>query len=343
MAGATVHERWMRRALGLAELGLGKTSPNPCVGALVVAGGKVLGEGWHQQAGKPHAEVLAVRDAIRKGGKAKLGKATLYVTLEPCCTRGRTPPCTDLVLKHRIPRVVVGATDPNPLHAGRGLKLLREAGVEVLAGVLADECGRLNAGFNRWVTTGKPWVIAKAGISLDGSLNRPDGLRWITGEEARKDVHRLRATVDAILIGAGTARKDNPRLTVRGIRVRRQPWRVVMARGGSLSKKLWMRQDRRKSRMLLYRNTSWEEVLLDLGRRGVTRLLVEGGARIFASLAAEKLLDEIVFYYAPDTYDWTGLDSERVALPKLNLRLEGCELETFGRDLRLRGFVRKRR
>jgi diaminohydroxyphosphoribosylaminopyrimidine deaminase/5-amino-6-(5-phosphoribosylamino)uracil reductase len=333
----------MRAALRLAALGLGQTSPNPCVGAVVVAGGKVLGKGWHRQAGKAHAEVLALRDAVKRGHRGRLSKATLYVTLEPCCTQGRTPPCTSLILKSGIRRVVAGAIDPNPRHAGRGLALLRKAGVEVKHGVLGEECAGLNVGFNRWVTTGLPWVIAKAGLSLDGSMNRPDGRQWITGTAARRDVHQLRATVDAVLVGAGTARKDNPRLTVRGMQVRRQPWRVIVSRTGSLSRKLWIFQDRHKNRTLVYRNTSWNDLLRDLGSRGVTRLLVEGGAGVFDSLAKAGRIDEAVFYYAPETYDWTGQEERRVALPKLNLKLEGCEVRSFGRDLRLRGFVRKRR
>jgi diaminohydroxyphosphoribosylaminopyrimidine deaminase/5-amino-6-(5-phosphoribosylamino)uracil reductase len=208
-------EKLMRAALREAERGLGLTSPNPTVGAVIVRSGRIIARGWHHQAGQPHAEIEAL-SALRNPRQAK--GATLYVTLEPCSTHGRTPPCVEAILRAGLARVVVGATDPNPRHAGRGIELLRAAGVETVTGVLEAECVALNEGFNKWIVTGMPWVIAKAGLSLDGRLTRPPGEgQWLTSPESRADAMRLRARVDAILIGANTLRADNPRLTLRAL------------------------------------------------------------------------------------------------------------------------------
>ena len=222
-------ETWMRLALREARRGVGRTSPNPAVGAAIVsAQGRLLAKGWHRGAGSPHAEIEAIRRLARPG----LARgATLFVTLEPCSTHGRTPPCVDAIIAAGFARVVVAATDPNPAHAGRGLQLLAAAGIEVIPGVLAAEATALNRAFNKWIVTGLPFVIAKCALSVAGRITRlPSEGPWLTSERSRADVHRLRAQVDAILIGAGTLRADNPRLTVRGVRGMRgarQPWRVI--------------------------------------------------------------------------------------------------------------------
>src|SRR6266446_6832709 len=193
----------MRAALREARRGLGLTSPNPAVGAVLVRGGKIIARGHHRKAGAPHAEIECLRNF--KGTVPK--DAILYVTLEPCSTTGRTGPCTNAIIKAGVRRLVVGATDPNPLHAGDGIALLRKAGLEVRTGVLADECSALNEAFNKWITTGRPFVIAKCGMSLDGRLSRPPKeSRWITSGAARRQARQLRARVDAILIGAETLR-----------------------------------------------------------------------------------------------------------------------------------------
>jgi diaminohydroxyphosphoribosylaminopyrimidine deaminase/5-amino-6-(5-phosphoribosylamino)uracil reductase len=227
--------RFMKRALELARLGAGRTLPNPRVGAVLVRGNRVIGEGYHHRAGGPHAEVNAVRDA-KKRGHAVAG-ATLYVTLEPCSTQGRTPPCTGLILREKIARVVFAATDPNPAHAGAATQLLRKAGVEVSSGLRADEAAALNRDFNWWIMHRRPWVVAKIALSLDGRIVTPAGDdRWLTSPEARAAAHELRWESDAILIGAETARQDDPRLTIRlpGRRGKIQPWRVVVTRSGKL-------------------------------------------------------------------------------------------------------------
>ena len=202
----------MRRALSCARKGWGRTHPNPMVGAVLCEGGRVVAEGFHTQAGAPHAEI----EALRALGRAPNPDAVLYVTLEPCSTFGRTPPCTDAILKAGIRRVVVGARDPNPAHAGRGFDVLRRGGVEVVEGVLERDCADLNLVFNHWIQTKTPFIAGKAAVTLDGRVASRTGVsRWITGREARADVHRWRGYFPAIAVGSGTALADDPALTVR--------------------------------------------------------------------------------------------------------------------------------
>ena len=204
----------MRLALGLARRGCGTTTPNPMVGAVLVKAGNIIGRGWHRRAGGPHAEIEALRDA-EKSGHAPRG-ATLYVTLEPCCTHGRTPPCTEAILMAGIKRVVIGATDPNPNHAGRAFQILKRAGIEVLPGVLAQACSRMNEAFNHWIVHRTPFVTVKAAMTLDGKIATADGeSKWITGEPARAYGQKLRQGSDAILVGVNTVLADDPSLTAR--------------------------------------------------------------------------------------------------------------------------------
>jgi diaminohydroxyphosphoribosylaminopyrimidine deaminase/5-amino-6-(5-phosphoribosylamino)uracil reductase len=227
-------ELFMRQALQLARRGFGTTSPNPMVGAVLVRRGQVIGRGWHRRAGLPHAEIEALRDAEQRGHNPR--GATLYVTLEPCCTQGRTPPCTDAIKAAGIKRVVVGATDPNPKHAGHGFKILRRAGITVVTGVLAADCARLNEAFNHWIVHRTPLVTVKAAMTLDGKIATASGeSKWITGEKARAYGMKLRRGSDAILVGVNTILADNPSLTVRGRRAesgmrKRQNslWRIVL-------------------------------------------------------------------------------------------------------------------
>lgn len=206
--------RFLRLALRLARRAQGFTSPNPLVGAVLVKRGRIIGRGWHHRAGDPHAEIEALRDAARRGQSAK--GATLYVTLEPCCTHGRTPPCTDALIAAGLRRVVAAATDPNPHHAGRGFELLRRAGVCVQHGVLADEAARLNEAFNHWIVHRTPFVTVKAAMTLDGKIATATGeAKWITGEPSRALAMRLRRGADAVLVGVNTVLADDPELTVR--------------------------------------------------------------------------------------------------------------------------------
>jgi diaminohydroxyphosphoribosylaminopyrimidine deaminase/5-amino-6-(5-phosphoribosylamino)uracil reductase len=292
-------ERFMGLALREAAKGVGRTSPNPAVGAVIARGGRVVARGYHRAAGQPHAEIEALR-ALRRPDLAR--GATLYVTLEPCSTQGRTPPCTDAILRAGLARVVIGAMDPNPRHAGRAVQLLTDGGVSVTPGVLAEECARLNRAFNKWIVTGEPWVIAKAALTRDGSLTRAPGeSRWLSGARARRHAHRQRARVDAILIGAGTLRADNPRLTVRGVRdVARQPWRVVLTRGGGdLPAKSHVFTDQWRERTLVFRRRALGAVLRALGRKAVTSVLIEGGATVLNQAFRAGLVDEVQLYVTP--------------------------------------------
>jgi diaminohydroxyphosphoribosylaminopyrimidine deaminase/5-amino-6-(5-phosphoribosylamino)uracil reductase len=205
---------YMGLALRLARLGYGMTSPNPMVGAVLVKGGQIIGRGWHHRAGAPHAEIEALLNAQRRGHRAR--GATLCVTLEPCCTHGRTPPCTEAIIAAGIKRVVVGATDPNPQHCGKAFKLLKRAGLAVTSGVMADECTQLNEAFNHWIVHRTPFVTVKAAMTLDGKIATASGeSKWITGEKARAHGVKLRQGSDAILVGINTILADDPSLTVR--------------------------------------------------------------------------------------------------------------------------------
>ena len=290
-------ENFMRAALREAARGAGHTSPNPAVGAVIVRGGRVIARGFHQGAGLPHAEIEALRmlenPALARG-------ATIFVTLEPCSTHGRTPPCVEAIIRAGFSRVVIGATDPNPAHAGRGVGLLRAAGIAVTAGVLESECAELNAGFNKWIVTRMPLVIAKAGMSLDGRLTRPPGEgQWLTSAASRADAMRLRAQVDAVLIGARTLRADNPRLTVRGIPGARQPWRVIVARDAAVPKDAHVFTDEHHDRTLVFRGKSLRAVLRELGSRQLTSVLLEGGGRVLGEAFDRRLVDRVQFYVAP--------------------------------------------
>lgn len=335
----------MRRALQLADPHAGATAPNPAVGAVVVASGKEIGQGAHRQAGGPHAEVEAFR-SIKPPGKPD--GATLYVTLEPCSTHGRTPPCVDLILQHRVTRVVVGAVDPNPRHAGRGLNLLREAGVEVVSGVLEAECRHLNRGFEKWIQSGLPWVWIKMATTLDGRLARPPGeSRWLSCPDARRKVQEWRSRVDAILVGAETVRRDNPRLTPRCARFTRQkrevPWRVVVCQQGEIPSHSNLLTDAYRHRTLIYRDTPHRTMLADLGRRGVTSILVEGGGRLNGALLDAGLVDEVAFFVTP----WMvgggpavtmgrGVGSNQAAL-----QITDVTYQKVGTDLLARGLLSK--
>lgn len=290
-------ERFMRAALREARRGLGQTSPNPAVGAVIVRAGRIVGRGFHRRAGLPHAEIEALR-SLKRADLART--ATIYVTLEPCSTHGRTPPCVEALIGAKFARVVIGAIDPNPAHAGRGVTLLERAGIAVTSGVLADECRELNAAFNRWIVTGRPLVIAKAGMSLDGRITRPPGEgQWLTSPAARADAMKLRAQVDAILIGAGTLRADNPKLTVRGIPGARQPWRVILAGKQPLPKSAHVFTDEHRERTLVFRGKSLRAVLRELGRRQITSVMIEGGTRVLGEAVDARLIDRVQFYLAP--------------------------------------------
>ena len=332
-------EKFMGMAVGLAKRAGNSTRPNPRVGALVVKKGRVLGEGFHRKAGEAHAEVEALRKA---GVKAK--GADLYVTLEPCSTHGRTPPCTDRIVASGVRKVIYGAGDVDRRNAGGAGLILSRKKIRVVKGILREECEKLNEDYQHWTTRKEPWVILKLAMTLDGYLVVP-GRRWVTGEPARAEVQKLRSECDAILVGAETVRKDNPQLTVRGVFRRsaecrnvggEQPWRVVVTRSGKLPKGAHLFQDRQKERTLVYRKKKWSDVLKDLHRRGVSRLLVEGGAEVAEGLVKAGKVNEVVIYLAPILVGERGK-----GLPKIEGWTDWGWRETVassaGKDLCLRG------
>jgi diaminohydroxyphosphoribosylaminopyrimidine deaminase / 5-amino-6-(5-phosphoribosylamino)uracil reductase len=320
----------MRRALRLAQRAFGRTSPNPLVGAVLVKGGAAIGQGWHRQAGEPHAEIEALRDARRRG--QAVSGATLYVTLEPCSTQGRTPPCTAALIEAGLRRVVVAATDPNPAHAGKAFSLLRRAGIEVKTGVLAEEASQLNEAFNHWIVEHTPFVMVKAAMSLDGKIATASGdSKWITGEKARAYGMKLRMGADAILVGVNTVLADDPSLTVRGWgaagrgrpakRLRRiildsrartpLTARVMGDSEADLTTVVVTRHAPPRRVAALARRVNvltapsvrgWvglRWLLKRLGAEGVTSLLVDGGGEVNASFLLERLAHRVVFFYAP--------------------------------------------
>jgi diaminohydroxyphosphoribosylaminopyrimidine deaminase/5-amino-6-(5-phosphoribosylamino)uracil reductase len=286
-------EKWMGMAVELAKRAGNSTRPNPRVGAILVKGGRIVGSGYHRRAGLPHAEIEAIQQA---GVKAKGAK--LFVTLEPCSTHGRTPPCTDRIVASGIREVIYGAGDVDRRNAGGAGRVLSRKKIRVVKGILREECEKLNEDYRHWTTKKEPWVILKLAMTMDGYLVVP-GRRWVTGEPARAEVQKLRAGCDAILVGAETLRKDNPKLTVRTGRVGEQPLRVVVTRSGKLPKGANLFRDRNKERTLVYRKKRWLDILKDLYRRGVSRLLVEGGAEVAGGLVKAGKVNEVVIYLAP--------------------------------------------
>lgn len=285
---------FMARALTLAEAGRFTVSPNPMVGCVVVRDGEIVGEGFHERAGGPHAEVGALR---RAGDRAR--GATVYVSLEPCNHTGRTGPCTAALLDAGVARVVAAVADPHP-QAGGGAAALRAAGVDVVLGVMEAGARRLNTVFFHGIDTGRPFVVAKAAISIDGRIAAADGTsQWLTGEAARERVHRLRAEADAVVVGSGTVLADNPRLTCRldGY-TGTQPLRVVLDRRGRLGPDFHV-MDQSQAPTLLLARTEPHEVVARLWDRGVRSVLVEGGAGVLHAFLAAGLVDRFEVHVAP--------------------------------------------
>jgi diaminohydroxyphosphoribosylaminopyrimidine deaminase/5-amino-6-(5-phosphoribosylamino)uracil reductase len=309
--------RYMARALELAERGLYTTTPNPRVGCVIVREGEIVGEGWHERAGEPHAEVNALRAA---GGRAE--GATAYVTLEPCSHYGRTPPCAGALIEAKLSRVVVAMRDPNPVVAGKGLAALEAAGIAVECGVMENDALELNIGFVQRMTTGRPWIRLKVAASLDGRTALANGKsQWITGDEARADGHGWRARACAIVTGIGTVRDDDPQLTVRDVETPRQPLRVVVdsrletpdeARVLGEDTLVFCAIDDAAARDRLQARGAEVVVLpdatgkvdlhalfIELGRRGINEVHVEAGYKLNGSLLRASLVDELLVYVAP--------------------------------------------
>ncbi|MEP3213962.1 MAG: bifunctional diaminohydroxyphosphoribosylaminopyrimidine deaminase/5-amino-6-(5-phosphoribosylamino)uracil reductase RibD [Luteolibacter sp.] len=339
-------EEWMAKALAEARKGIGKTAPNPPVGAVMVKDGELLGAGWHHGAGLPHAEVEAISAAIAKHGEGCLKGATAYVTLEPCSTTGRTPACTDGLIAAGISRVVYACQDPNPLHAGAADDVLEKAGIEVQAGVLEDSCGEILRPFSKVQRTGLPWVIWKCAMSLDGKITRPEGEgQWLSGEESRADVQRLRADVDAIMTSGETVRADKPALTIRVpelLEGRNQPWRVVITdKKETMPVEAALFSDGWRARTLVRSGVDLDMVLRNLVReQGVLSVMIEAGGNFSAAMIAAGFVDEAVIYQAPMLCGATvpALQGKGFAQ---SVRLAGMTYERIGNDTKIRGLLVK--
>jgi diaminohydroxyphosphoribosylaminopyrimidine deaminase / 5-amino-6-(5-phosphoribosylamino)uracil reductase len=326
------HRHHLERALELAERGRGLTRPNPIVGAVVVRDGEVVGEGWHERAGGPHAESVALEAA---GERAR--GATLYVTLEPCAHHGRTPPCADAIVAAGIARVLCSAADPNPKTDGGGFARLREAGVEleVVEGDLAERARRQNEAFRTWVALRRPFVTYKAAVTLDGRVAAAGGdARWISGEESRRIVHELRAASDAVAVGAGTARAENPQLTARDVGAERQPRRLAFGHGPL-----------REGSELELRSGSLSEELERLADEEVQSLLLEGGPTLAGAFLRLGAIDKLALFVAPKLiggddapplFAGPGAPTLAEALP-----VNGLTVARAGADVVLTGYLRE--
>jgi diaminohydroxyphosphoribosylaminopyrimidine deaminase/5-amino-6-(5-phosphoribosylamino)uracil reductase len=348
---------FMRQALALAERGLYTTTPNPRVGCLVVKDGAVVGAGWHEKAGLPHAEVLALKQA---GERAR--GATLYVNLEPCSHHGRTPPCVDAVTAAGVKRVVAAMQDPNLKVAGSGFAKLRAAGVEVESGLMEDEARELNIGFVARMTRGRPWVRVKIAASLDGRTALANGKsQWITGEAARADGHRWRARACAILTGHGTVRDDDPQLNVRGVDTPRQPLKIVVdsrfetplsARLLKDGKTIIAGAVKETDRIAALEKAGADTVVIpndrgkvelfklmeELARRELNEIHVEGGTKLNGSLLQAGVVDELLVYLAPNVIGDSGrgmFELPEVTELSQAKAVEICEVERVGEDLRI--------
>ena len=336
--------RWMDFALVEAAKGIGRTAPNPPVGAVIVKDGVVLGKGWHRAAGQPHAEREALADAAGKDVRG----STIYITLEPCSTHGRTPPCTQGLIDAGVARVVYSCVDQNPAHAGRADQVLTAAGIEVATGVCAVEAGKILRPFFKVRETGLPWVIWKTAMSLDGRITRPPGEgQWLTGELARADVQKLRSTVDAILTSGETIRRDDPALTIRVPRLlegRSQPWRVVVTdKPETLAEDAAIFSDEWRERTLIRPRHDLRKTLRHLvTEQGVLTVMVEAGGVFSAALFQEGLIDEVVIYYAPLLCGGPTPGLAGAGLRE-SLHLDEIDFQQLGNDIRLRALVSRDR
>ncbi len=354
----------MRRALRLAARG--RTSPNPMVGAVIVKDGGIVGEGYHPRAGEPHAEVFAIRHA----GDRACG-ASMYVTLEPCCHHGRTPPCTQAIIESGIHEVHAAMVDPDPKVAGRGIAELEAAGVEVHYPLLEDKARELNEAYIKHRTTGMPFVILKSAMTLDGRIaTRTGDSKWITNERSRAYAHRIRSRVDAILVGGKTARADNPQLTARLGKNVRYPSRVVISKGLDLPAELAIlrsegecivacppcanadslrKLEHAGARILTLRmaggRASISDLMMQLGKLGHLSVLIEGGGETAASALAEGVVDKVIYFYAPKivggrdavpAVGGVGVDTIEAAT-----KLDRIKLRRFGEDFVVEGYVHR--
>jgi diaminohydroxyphosphoribosylaminopyrimidine deaminase / 5-amino-6-(5-phosphoribosylamino)uracil reductase len=352
------HITYLEMAMKLAKLGKGKTSPNPMVGAIIVKNRQIVGRGYHKKAGQAHAEIMAIRSA---GTDARGG--TLYVNLEPCCHFGRTQPCTNAIIEAGIKRVVYSIADPNPKVNGKGAKILGQAGVQVISGILSDEAALLNEVYLKYITTGLPFVVLKTAQSLDGRIATSTGeSQWITGLAGRKFAHQLRTESDAVVIGAGTALADNPQLTVRLVKGK-NPYRIIIGRHINSLMSLHLFRDNDDARTIFATSSPsakkikqknlivWEiiekrdgldltDFLKKAGQFGISSVMVEGGGRLATSLLHHKLVDKHHLMIAPIIIG-KGTDSTGdLHIRKLAdaITYKSYQFESCGRDILFTGY-----
>jgi len=361
-------EEYMWLAIQLALKAQGQTSPNPLVGALVVKNGAIVGRGFHHQAGTPHAEINALNEA---GNKAQ--GAELYLNLEPCSHFGRTPPCADAIIQKKIMKVFVGMVDPNPLVRGQGIRRLKEAGIEVATGILGKECRKLNEVFIKYITTKRPFVILKTAASLDGRVAAESGdSQWITNEKSREYVHQVRSAVDAVLVGIGTVKKDDPQLTCRlKNRKEKDPIRIVVDSNLSISPKAKVLNlnsqaltiiattpksplkkrsliEKKGARVLVIPSKDRVDLRLlmeILGKEEITSVLIEGGSDINTSALQSGIVDKVLFFYAPKIIGGKQaplmVGGKGIARVKDALVLHNITTQRFGDDVMIEGYIKK--
>ncbi len=364
-ANITIHEQYMKRAIELAKQGRGDTSPNPMVGCVVVKDGRIISEGYHEKAGQYHAE----RNALLRCTEDAEG-ADLYVTLEPCCHYGKTPPCTEIILEKKIGRVFVGSMDCNPLVSGKGVKILQDAGMEVATGIMEEECLKLNEVFFHYMKTKTPFVVSKFAMSLDGKIACESGhAKWVTGEGARREVHLLRKYYTGIMVGIGTVLADDPMLNCR-IETGVDPVRIICDShlntppGSQLAKTARniktivaacdkSETDPRKEEILTAlgvevihtagkEKVDLKELMRILGERGIDSILLEGGARLNAAAFQAKIVNKVQAYIAGKIIGGqkapTPVGGKGAAVMREAIRLKDMETEAVGEDIRVTGY-----
>lgn len=356
---------FIKRALTLASRARGRTSPNPMVGAVLVKNGRIISEGYHKKAGAPHAEAVAIKNSAEK-----TSGSTLYVSLEPCCHKDkRTPPCTEMIISAGIKKVVIAMKDPNPKVSGKGIAELEKAGIQTISGILEDKAVKLNESYIKYITTGTPFVTLKVAMTLDGKIAAPDGeSKWITGEKARKMVHRLRGSSDAVMTAIGTIKADDPMLTCR-VKGFKNPIRIVIdphletmpgchvascppetiivTKSADTDSLLWKQLREKGGSFIEYRSEELDLKWLmnELGKLGVTSILAEGGSSMSSYCLEAGIVDKVMFFIAPrilggrDSFPAVGGKSLRKLADAY--RLSDVRTKLIGEDILIEGYIRK--
>ncbi|MCQ4635628.1 bifunctional diaminohydroxyphosphoribosylaminopyrimidine deaminase/5-amino-6-(5-phosphoribosylamino)uracil reductase RibD [Anaerovorax odorimutans] len=349
-------EEYMRYALELAQQGRGRTSPNPLVGAVIVKGGRIIGEGWHKKCGENHAEINAFEDAAREGHDVR--GAEMYVTLEPCSHYGKTPPCAKTIIEKGIKKVYVGTADPNPLVAGQGLQMMEKAGIEVEMGILEEECRSINEIFLKYITAGKPFVVMKTAMTLDGKIASHTGdSKWVSGDEARRIVQEMRNSLTGIMVGIGTVLADDPELTCR-LEGGRDPLRIIVDSHLRIPLTAKVLKDenyiiaatadcdseKRKrlgERVLIVKSKNGqvdlEDLMTHLGDRGIDSILLEGGGTLNEAALKAGIVDRVVSFIAPKIIGGrkakTPVEGEGFEKMSQAISLKDLEIQKIGDDL----------